>query len=131
MSRQLLRFLAAGITAVAIDFASYWLLMAAGMAVAPAKALGFLTGAAFAYIANRDWTFRAQGSAAVLLRFTLLYLFSLGGNVAVNEVALAILPIGENARVAAFFLATLVSATINFLGMKFLVFRAPAESAVP
>lgn len=123
MSRQLVRFFAVGIMAVAIDFACYRLLLALGMAVAPAKAMGFLAGAVFAYVVNRDWTFQAAGGAAVLVRFTLLYLASLGSNVAVNTGVLSVFPASETVRTLAFLTATFVSASINFVGMKFLVFR--------
>jgi putative flippase GtrA len=130
VNAELARFLVVGVTAVAIDFATYRLLLAASMGVALAKALGFVAGAIFAYIANRDWTFRAAGGTWVLLRFSLLYAASLGCNVAANAGVLAVLPPGEIGRLAAFVSATLLSATINFVGMKFLVFRPSPSGAL-
>jgi len=129
MNLQLLRFLAVGIAAVAIDFASYSLLLALDLAVAPSKAMGFLAGAGFAYVVNRDWTFQAAGGVGVLLRFSLLYFFGLCCNVVVNVLALTMLESSEAARAEAFLAAASVSASISFLGMKFLVFNTTPKGA--
>jgi len=118
-----------GIAAVAIDFASYSLLLALDLAVAPSKAMGFLAGAGFAYVVNRDWTFQAAGGVGVLLRFSLLYFFGLCCNVVVNVLALTMLESSEAARAEAFLAATSVSASISFLGMKFLVFNTTPKGA--
>ena len=113
-----------GVT-VLVDFASYTLLQAwIGLPVDVAKSLGFLIGTAFAYFANRLWTFGhqepARGSA---WRFVLLYSITLAFNVLVNAAGLHALHGLAWDRQGAFLLATGVSAFLNFLGMKYLVFR--------
>jgi putative flippase GtrA len=96
-----------------------------------AKATGFLVGTVFAYFANRIWTFghksHAPGSA---WRFTVLYAATLGANVFVNALALAVLADVTAAIQMSFLLATGVSATLNFLGMKLFVFKSPPPSVM-
>jgi putative flippase GtrA len=124
--REVFRFLIVGTTTVLIDLAVYRLTMLAGLAVSLAKAFGFLTGTVFAYIANRTWTFSAAGGGPIggeLLRFAGVYGGSLVANVVVNSALLMLFGRSELALAVAFVVATGASAMLNFLGMKFLVFR--------
>jgi len=86
---------------------------------------------AYTYYANRFWTFghkpHAPGSA---WRFAILYAATLGTNVFVNAQALALLSGTVTAVQVAFFLATGVSASLNFLGMKLFVFKTRLTSGV-
>jgi NDP-sugar pyrophosphorylase family protein/putative flippase GtrA len=122
---EILRFLPVGGMAVLIDFLLYQGLTFTGAPGAPSKALSFVAGAIFAFVANRDFTFRRGGKGfGGVVTFTAVYLISLGLNVAVNSAALMVLPLqGALALNAAWFLATGASATFNFLGMKLFVFR--------
>lgn len=125
------RFLIVGGTTVAIDLASYRLLLWTGLVVALAKGLGFVAGTIFAYHANRLWTFAAEGGRRRFVGFLALYAVTLGVNVGVNGGALLLLGGGELALASAFLAATGASATLNFLGMKFLVFNPGAEARGP
>ncbi len=59
--RELKVFLIVGSLTVLIDFLSYRaLLWSALVPVGGAKAAGFLIGTAFAYFANRAWTFGSR-----------------------------------------------------------------------
>ena len=125
--RELSIFLLVGSLTVLVDYLSYRSLVWSGLlGVDIAKATGFLVGTVFAYSANRRWTFshklHAPGSA---WRFTVLYAATLGANVFVNALALAVLADVTDAITMAFLLATGVSATLNFLGMKLFVFKSP------
>ncbi|MEM7041797.1 MAG: NTP transferase domain-containing protein [Pseudomonadota bacterium] len=124
--QQLTRFVAVGLTTVAIDYLVYLSLLWLGMPIAPAKGLGFVTGALYAYVANGMWTFNVQGSARAFAAFVGLYLFSLGVNVTANQWAVDVLQAWPFVREIAFVIATGLSATINFLGLKFFVFH-PAQ----
>ncbi len=123
-ARQARRFLVVGATTVGIDLAGYSLCLALGMPIDPAKGVGFVTGTIFSYLANRHWTFSAAGGLARIARFALLYLSTLVVNVGVNAAIVWALGEGRLALAAAFLVATGLSATLNFLGMKYLVFRA-------
>ena len=132
--RELAIFLIVGSLTVLLDFLSYRGLIWIGLlGTSSAKAAGFLIGTLFAYFANRALTFRqklhAPGSA---LRFTLLYAATLTVNVSVNSAALTLL-VGVGIGIgialqAAFLMATVVSTCLNFLGMKFFVFKSRAVS---
>lgn len=126
IKRELGIFLLVGSLTVLVDFLTYrGLLWLAITDIDIAKAIGFITGTIFAYFANRFWTFNhkphAPGSA---WRFALLYLVTLGANVFVNEVTLDALGLIEKRVLLAFCVATGVSATLNFLGMKYVVFHS-------
>lgn len=124
--RELAIFLVVGSLTVLVDFLAYrslvWMEL---MGIDMAKATGFIVGTLFAYFANRIWTFghtaHAPGSA---WRFAVLYTITLGANVWVNALALALLGKVAQAVLLAFLFATGVSASLNFLGMKLFVFKA-------
>jgi putative flippase GtrA len=125
IKHELVIFLIVGASTVLVDFMSYrGLVQFQLMEVDMAKATGFLVGTLFAYFANRFWTFghksHARGSA---WRFSALYTSTLGANVLINTFALKLLADSAVAIQLAFLLATGVSASLNFLGMKLFVFK--------
>jgi len=125
INRELGIFLIVGASTILVDFMTYrGLIQFQVMEVDMAKAIGFLVGTLFAYFANRFWTFshksHAPGSA---WRFSALYASTLGANVLINALALKLLADTAVAFQLAFLLATGVSATLNFLGMSFFVFK--------
>ena len=121
---QIARFLVVGTTTVAIDYAVYSLLLLIGVTFAPSKGIGFTAGTLFAYFANRLWTFSARGGLDRIARFIVVYGVNLGVNVGLNSFVLALLGYDQIDTILAFLVATAASATLNFLGMKFLVFTA-------
>jgi putative flippase GtrA len=124
---ELLRFMPVGVGAVGSDFLVYAGLMSAHMDATPAKALSFIAGALFAFAANRYFTFRKTSGVQGFLLFWLVYATSLALNVGINATTLAAgVSVGLADPIAifvAFVTATGVSAAINFMGMKWLVFR--------
>lgn len=122
--------LVVGILTVVIDFSIYRVLISLLLDnVNIAKGLAFVGGTFFAYFTNRFWTFRKQytryGSVG---RFILVYIMGLTANVSVNYLSIFLLGIflavldSQKTVYISFFLATGVSATLNFIGMKFFVF---------
>jgi putative flippase GtrA len=125
MKRESVIFLIVGASTVLVDFMTYrGLIQFQVMEVDMAKATGFLVGTLFAYFANRFWTFghksHAPGSA---WRFSALYASTLGANVLIKAVALKLLADTAVAFQLAFLFATGVSASLNFLGMNYTVFK--------
>ncbi len=117
-------FLIVGATTVGVDFLTYKLLLWTGIDYNPAKTLGFIAGTVFAYVANRLWTFgHVAPKPKSLPRFCLLYGLTMAANVLINRFFLFALEGMVQAVQIAFLAATGVSATLNFLGMKFFVFR--------
>ena len=129
IKRELYLFLIVGSLTVLVDFITYrGLVFVQLLNVSTAKAAGFLTGTTFAYFANRFWTFgHLPDSAGSVWRFILLYAATLASNVYINALMLDKLARLTIAVQAAFILATGTSAILNFLGMKFFVFRAASQ----
>ena len=125
IKREFAIFVIVGACTVLVDLMAYYsLIQFQLMEIDIAKAVGFLVGTLFAYFANRIWTFghtsHAQGS---LWRFFVLYSSTLITNVLVNSLVLHLFINTMAAFQLAFLLATLTSACLNFLGMKFFVFK--------
>lgn len=120
--RQVLRFLVVGALTVGIDFVVYHLEYLLGVPLTPAKAVSFVVATVCAYLMNRSFTFRAAGGRRAAMTFMGLYATTLVVNVGVNALGLAFLPAGRWHIVGAFLLAQAVSSTLNFLGMRHVVF---------
>ena len=128
LTRQLQRFLIVGFTTVGIDFAVYRFLVFMDAPTEVAKGIGFTTGTIFAYFANRLWTFDgAKGGRTVFAMFVGLYLSTLIINVGVNSGVIAFLGEEELFLTLAFLTATGASATLNFIGMRLIVFRSKRQ----
>ena len=124
IKRELGIFLVVGSLTVLVDFLAYRGLVWVGLGINGAKAAGFLLGTVFSYGANRFWTFGDRSHAAgSVQRFTMLYGATLAANVSINSAMLRLLQETKIALPLSFLLATFVSATLNFLGMKLFVFR--------
>ena len=118
------RFLIVGSTTVLIDLICYFILIYVGFETSISKCISFSVGTIFAYFANRKYTFKS--SVGGLFRFTvfiLLYLSTLVVNVASNEIVLKLTSQIIGSLMIAFLIATSLSATLNFIGMKYIVFN--------
>jgi putative flippase GtrA len=123
--KELAIFLVVGGLTVVVDYLSYRSIVWAGLLETdPAKGAGFLTGTVFAYFANRHWTFGTRAHAAgSAWRFVALYALTLVINIYANALILSALSGLPYPVQAAFVIATGLSATLNFLGMKLFVFQ--------
>ena len=123
---EFLRFLIVGSTTVLIDLICYSILVYMGFNTYISKGVSFSIGTVFAYFANQTFTFRSStaGSARFIM-FSLLYLSTLVVNVLVNEFILDLTGRTSLSFVTAFVLATALSAILNFIGMKYIIF--PSE----
>ncbi len=131
ISRQLAIFLVVGITTVLIDFVVYTILFKL-MHTNPelAKGISFITGTVFAYASNRKWTFEHQGAIHTnIVPFCLLYASTLFVNVSANGLLLDLFEHIIFGYLIAFLIATILSATLNFAGMKWWVFKHPGKGA--
>lgn len=124
--QELFRFLFVGSLTVLVDFLAYhFLLWADLLKIDPAKTIGFLCGALFAYFANRIWTFaHKQPARGGFFRFALLYSCTLGTNVLVNRSIISMLQNTPSKLQIAFLIATTISAALNFIGMKWFAFKS-------
>lgn len=122
--RQLSRFLVIGVFTVLIDLLIYQMLLAF-LSAPLAKGISFLSGTFFAYQFNRTWTFQGGNSNIFqVIVFSSVYVVGMGSNVGINTLMLNILPSLLPGRIIlSFICATVISASVNFIGMKLLVFN--------
>lgn len=125
ISREVRLFLVVGTLTVLIDFFTYHgLIWQLHCDIDLAKAIGFCTGTLFSYIANRFWTFgRQEAAPGSLIRFIFLYAVTLLVNVMVNKGVLYVMDHSFGKIQIAFLVATTISATLNFFGMKWFAFK--------
>jgi putative flippase GtrA len=125
LGRELGIFIIVGSLTVLVDFLSYrGLVEGLVIQVDIAKGSSFLIGTIFAYFMNRTWTFgRVTHFSGTAWRFITLYAITLGANVLVNTWALDMFRHASAVVQWAFLLATGVSAALNFVGMKWFVFK--------
>lgn len=117
------RFLVVGTLTVLVDFAVYFLLLSVDFPIPYAKTVSFIAGALFAYFANMTFTFQKKGGYISFGLFWGVYLVNLVINVSVNSGVIALLGQEYYAKLLAFVVATGISASLNFIGMKLIVFR--------
>gem|GEM_PF-4389423 len=127
---QVRRFLITGLSATLIDSVVYSLMLYLGMDFSPAKACDFIAAVAFAYHGHRRWTFSSHGSRK---RIAGLYITTFIINNLTNTLMLEILGKEQKLDIAAaFVVATGITATVNFIILKFFIFRPkkplPAEA---
>lgn len=122
MSR-FLKFSLTGIAGTILDLAVFTFVLYLSDNSTLSRSAGYLFGTMWAFMLNRSWVFKSSSDFTRLIHFSLLYLTS--GLLAVaiqwgfgliNSQSLGI-PIG-------YALGLMVASTINFLGMKYLVFRS-------
>lgn len=124
LKKELSIFLVVGCLTVGIDFLTYNILIFfTGLTYEPAKALSFVSGTIFAYMANKIWTFGHTQAKGRILPFGALYACSLGVNVGVNSAVIYLFGQENIVVQAAFLIATGCSTVLNFVGMKFFVFK--------
>lgn len=122
-TKEILNFLMVGILTVLIDYLVYFLSRNLIINTTQAKAFGFISGTVFAFLANRNITFKNHDNIwGHLYKFLILYSGSLFINVTINNSLLNWLTDFQYKVQLSFLLATSISAIINFIGMKYFVF---------
>ena len=119
LKKQIIIFLVIGSTTVLIDYIFYISMIYLFNLVVIGKIISYILGTAFSFFANSRWTFQYKGSDKNnFLKFILLYFISMLINSLVNSFMLNFLNVNS-----AFVIATITSATLNFTGMKFFIFK--------
>jgi putative flippase GtrA len=123
--REFKIFLIVGLLNVGVDYSVYHgLIYLLRMDINISKAIAFVAGALFAYVANRFWTFRgALYGSGSFMRFATLYAGTLIANVVMNWLALNVFDYLPYKIQLAYIVTTGATAALNFMGMKFYVFR--------
>lgn len=126
---QLARFGLIGGFCALVDSGSYWLLLQTGLLVHVAKAISFVAGTTTAYFLNRRFTFAhgRRGGLGQVGGFTLLYTVTFFVNVGTNALALHALPEFRWKVALAWIVAQATATIINFIMLKWVIFRGPGE----
>lgn len=124
ISKELKYFFIIGLVTVLIDYSTYRSIIFFESKISTAKSIGFALGTIFSFIANRNITFNVKNNFfGHFIKFSMLYFTSMLFNVFVNSISLGLFK-NSNLKVQiSFILATIISATINFVGMKYFVFK--------
>ncbi|MDP4267612.1 MAG: GtrA family protein [Bacteroidota bacterium] len=119
IKKQLIRFIVSGFSAVITDAAVYWILLHI-ISTSFSKGCSFICGSIVAYTMNKFWTFEQRHpSRNEVIRFIVLYSFTLLVNIFINRLVLYIYEV----KPLAFLCSTATSTIINFIGQKFWVFK--------
>lgn len=127
---ELKKFLAVGMVAVFLDWGIYLALTNFfGIGAVLSKSLSYIIGTVFAFIANSILVFQSALAPVNFLKHLFLYTFSL----LVNTFVFAFWELKFSFEspvilVAALLTATFTSTIINFLGMRFWVFKNKRNS---
>ncbi len=121
---QLLRFGVVGAFSAVVDLTVYTLGLHLGLTTYLARALSFAAGTTTAYALNRRWTFEATGGARRATGFALLYGTTFGVILAVNALALVLLPEGPWRITLAWAVSQGLGTAVNFVMLRLVVFRS-------
>ena len=122
--KELLKYIFVGLSTVLIDFLVYKFLITF-IVIYLAKTISFLSGTFFSYQLNRTWTFKS-GKTKLLqfIKYLIIHITSLVLNVFINSLLLD--TFSKNYFLSyevSFLIATLTSATYNFLFIKIFIFN--------
>ena len=125
IKKELTVFVVVGVITVLIDFIVYIVLVEFRLSdVNVAKGVGFVSGTIFSYFMHRIWTFgHKTHKPGTVWRYVLLYMSTLGVNVSINSFILIFLLEFQFIILLAFLIATGASTILNFIGMKWFVFK--------
>ena len=123
-NKELLKYIFVGLSTVLIDFLIYKFLIKF-IVIYLAKTISFLSGTFFSYQLNRTWTFKSgEKTLSQFIKYLIIHITSLVLNVFINSLLLN--KFSKNYFLSyevSFLIATLTSATYNFLFIKIFIFN--------
>ena len=122
---ELIKFLAVGMIAVSLDWGIYLALVNfLGLGAVLSKSLSYIIGTMFAFVANGRLVFQSDLAPVNFLKHLLLYTFSLLANTLLFAYCESKFSFESTIILgAALLTSTFVSTVINFVGMRFWVFK--------
>ena len=124
--KQLFYFFIAGISAVSLDYTVYKITSNL-FGTFFSKIFGFYAGVILSFLINGSYTFRKKDTSLLSSTYFLRYIFfltvSMFLNTIVNYYLLNTFYGFPNITFLAFLIATFISMTFNFIGIKLIVFK--------
>jgi putative flippase GtrA len=123
--RELMYFMLNGLISVAIAYGVYRGLVINGFMIEVSNGIAYIAGMAYGFFANKRLTFRDGGkvSISLLAGYVLLHMGTLLVNIGVNSAMLGMLRGLTRDMPIAFLISIAASTVLNFLGMKYWVFK--------
>lgn len=124
--KQFIKYVIAGLICVGIDAIIYSTLYTFGVSMNVAKLVGITTSVVCAYFINTIWSFRNKISLKSAIKFATVYTTSIICNVYINAIVykeFSSTSLELYAIYIAFLIATCFSVVIDFLGLKFWIYK--------
>ena len=119
---RLIKFALTGMAGTFLDFAVFTISLGFSDHAAISRALGYTCGTIWAFLINRSWVFNSSSGLSRLIPFLLLY-FTTGAIAGASQASFDLLAIPNFGVFIAYGLSLVIASTINFLGMRYLVFK--------
>lgn len=130
--RQLSIFVLNGLISVSIAYLIYWALVSSGkIGINAANGLAYISGIAYGFLANRKWAFQDNEliTGSKIVRYVALHVFTLTVNVLVNAIVFNLIRGMTGDMLFAFLVAISVTTILNFVGLKYWVFKRNQNDA--
>ena len=119
-----LRYFFVGLLAFATDIFFYLVGLSFGLPNFEAKAISFFLGMNLSFFLNRAFTFRRSETRFGKVKFISVYMSSLAVNVSMNSfLVIKLAQDNQFSKPLAFFAASASAIVINFIGMRYIVFK--------
>lgn len=120
---RLIKFAVTGIAGSILDFLAFNLVLLLSGNPVISRGVGYVFGTLWAFFVNRSWVFNSKNGISSLVPFLLLY-----GSSGLVAVAIQSL-LATSGIFLAYLISLLVASVMNFLGMRFLVFRGSSNAS--
>ena len=132
INREFCFFMANGLTSVTLAYGVYRGLIASGLKIEIANGMAYLAGMVYGFFANKHLAFRDRGAGSTVkvARYALLHTGTLLVNLVTNSLVLSILRDLPFDLFIAFLAAISISTVLNFMGLKYWVFKRSAGTSL-
>lgn len=133
IQKELKFFALNGVVSVVLAYGIYRGLVTGGLLIEVANGVAYFVGMLYGFFANKRLTFRNGyvSSAGEAMRYILLHTGTLLVNVSVNSIVLEYVESLPMGFLAAFLAAITVSTALNFMGLKYWVFKKDIDAHTP
>ena len=121
-NNQIIRFIISGLLATSLNFLVYGYFYSISENIIFASSFGYVTGIIFSFLFAKVWVFRDKSKQKVVKSFFIFCLIYFLGGIETSLIIIFLNTLLIDHKIAWFF-GTLVGASNNYLGSKYLLFR--------